>query len=56
MPEALRSLGEQPVLDEDPSAGEPDPVHDAINGDMGPLMLVPSTSKILISRTFPKAS
>lgn len=36
VPEALRSLGEQPVLDEDPSAGEPDPVHDAINGDMGP--------------------
>lgn len=36
VPEALRSLGEQPVLDEDPSEGEPDPVHDAINGDMGP--------------------
>ncbi|ANE04185.1 DUF3710 domain-containing protein [Corynebacterium crudilactis] len=35
VPEALSSLG-QVELEEDPSAGEPDPEHDAINGETGP--------------------
>ncbi|BAU96238.1 hypothetical protein N24_1976 [Corynebacterium suranareeae] len=36
VPEALRNLGEQPEVEVDPSVGEPDPEHDAINGETGP--------------------